>query len=78
MDSASATLHPDVARGGKYLDRKGKGSTVPRRPIETGRAGGEFSVGMDERKVSMSSNGSVRGDEDGYVAVSLEDGVGRR
>jgi len=76
------SLHPNDAnhgQDGRNLDRKGKGSTVPRKPVPHETNSGvlgktEFgSVEMANRKVSMSSNGSVMGDDDGYVAVSLED-----
>ena len=79
--SATQTLHPNDARDGRdgrYIDRKGKGSTVPRKPVPldvAGRPSEDESAtsGAMDRKVSMSSNGSVTGDDDGYVAVNLED-----
>jgi hypothetical protein len=33
---------------------------------------------MDERRSSVNSNGSENGDEEGYVAVNLEDGTSRK
>lgn len=70
---SSARLHPDDAKDGRdarYTDRKGKGSTVPRRAVHP--------AALNQRAMSVSSNGSENGDEEGYVAVNLEEGVGRK
>ena len=52
------------------MDRKGKGSTAPRRAVHP--------AALNQRAMSISSNGSENGDEEGYVAVNLEEGVGRK
>lgn len=59
----SARLHPDSALHRPPTDRKGKERADPLR----------LGIPRQPSKVSVSSNGSENGDEEGYVAVSLQE-----